>query len=284
MAATCRARRHPRTSASGDRRRAAGSQRRDRDGAEAAEAGTAVLAATPHLSPDFPAVHVKELAERCEQLREALAAAAITLRLVSGAEVSLVWALEATDEELALATYGQRGTDLLVEAPEAHRRRPRPAPLQRVLQGAADHARAPRAEPGFPAPPRDARRARPRGGAAASRCRLAARGEALGGEPRGLQVVPTWDRARRRLRRPPRAVMAYGWAGWRNRSEPPRRWSGPSTPGGCSPPPPRRSSPAWRCRSAPAIPPVAPAHLPAAVAFLERRKRALSWVRCCSTR
>ena len=34
-----------------------------------------------------------------------------------GAEVSLVWALEASDDELALATYGQRGTDLLIETP-----------------------------------------------------------------------------------------------------------------------------------------------------------------------
>ncbi len=83
----------------------------------ATEAGTAVLAATPHLSADFPAVRVDELAARCEELRGALTDAGIILRLVLGAEVSLVWALEATDDELALATYGQRGTDVLIETP-----------------------------------------------------------------------------------------------------------------------------------------------------------------------
>ena len=31
--------------------------------------------------------------------------------------MSLVWALEASDEQLALATYDQRGTDLLIETP-----------------------------------------------------------------------------------------------------------------------------------------------------------------------
>jgi protein-tyrosine phosphatase len=36
---------------------------------------------------------------------------------VPGAEVSLIWAFEASDEELTLASYGQRGSDLLVETP-----------------------------------------------------------------------------------------------------------------------------------------------------------------------
>ena len=31
--------------------------------------------------------------------------------------MSLVWALEASDEQLALATYDQRGTDVLIETP-----------------------------------------------------------------------------------------------------------------------------------------------------------------------
>ena len=43
--------------------------------------------------------------------------AGIDIRIVSGAEVSLVWALEASDDQLALATYDQRGTDLLIETP-----------------------------------------------------------------------------------------------------------------------------------------------------------------------
>jgi protein-tyrosine phosphatase len=39
---------------------------------------------------------------------------------VAGAEASLTWALDASDEELSLASYGQRGTDLLIETPFAH--------------------------------------------------------------------------------------------------------------------------------------------------------------------
>jgi protein-tyrosine phosphatase len=83
----------------------------------AAESGTAVIVATPHLRVDFPAVHVDQLAERCEALRETIRRAGVQLEIVAGAEVSLPWALEASDEELALASYGQRGTDLLIETP-----------------------------------------------------------------------------------------------------------------------------------------------------------------------
>ena len=46
-----------------------------------------------------------------------IAAEGIDIRVTSGAEVSLVWALDASNEELRLASYGQRGTDLLVETP-----------------------------------------------------------------------------------------------------------------------------------------------------------------------
>ncbi len=84
----------------------------------ASDAGTRVLAATPHLRSDFPDVHIHELAERCEALRRAIALAGIDLELVSGAEVSLVWALEAAPDELVLASYGGRGMDLLIESPE----------------------------------------------------------------------------------------------------------------------------------------------------------------------
>jgi protein-tyrosine phosphatase len=83
----------------------------------AVAAGIGTLAATPHLRSDFPDVHVDELERRCRALREAAAEAGIEIRIVSGAEVSLVWALEATDAQLALATYDQRGTDLLIETP-----------------------------------------------------------------------------------------------------------------------------------------------------------------------
>lgn len=83
----------------------------------AAASGITTIAATPHLRSDFPDVHVHELAERCQALREASERDGIEVALVSGAEVSVSWALEASDEELRLASYGQRGRDLLIETP-----------------------------------------------------------------------------------------------------------------------------------------------------------------------
>jgi protein-tyrosine phosphatase len=83
----------------------------------AVESGTETLVATPHLHPSFPHVRVSELASRCDHLRGELEREQVALTLVSGAEVSLSWALEAGHEELALASYGQRGTDLLIETP-----------------------------------------------------------------------------------------------------------------------------------------------------------------------
>lgn len=83
----------------------------------AVESGTATIAATPHLNPEFPGIRVEEIASRCDQLREVLEREQIALELVPGGEVALTWALEASDEQLRLASYGQRGTDLLVETP-----------------------------------------------------------------------------------------------------------------------------------------------------------------------
>ena len=83
----------------------------------AAGAGTATLAATPHLHPDFPGVRVEELGERCARLRAELEREQVALDLVSGAEVSLTWALEASDEQLVAASYRQQGRDLLIETP-----------------------------------------------------------------------------------------------------------------------------------------------------------------------
>lgn len=85
----------------------------------AAGAGVETVVATPHLRDDFPGVRVDELADRCRALQEDLTQAGIPLRVVSGAEVSLTWALEADDEQLRLASFGQRGTDLLIETPDA---------------------------------------------------------------------------------------------------------------------------------------------------------------------
>jgi protein-tyrosine phosphatase len=83
----------------------------------AVESGIGTIASTPHLRPDFPGVHIHELAGRCEALREALDGQGIPLDIVSAAEISLTWALDAKDEQLRLASYGQRGTDLLIETP-----------------------------------------------------------------------------------------------------------------------------------------------------------------------
>lgn len=80
-------------------------------------AGIEVIAATPHLRQDFPDVHLEELAERSDSLRVALKRDQISLGVIGGAETSLAWALQADDQQLALASYGQRGTDLLIEAP-----------------------------------------------------------------------------------------------------------------------------------------------------------------------
>jgi protein-tyrosine phosphatase len=83
----------------------------------AVAAGITTIAATPHLRSDFPGVRVEEIGERVAALQNELDDRQIPLTVISGAEVSLVWALEATDEELRLASYGQRGTDLLIETP-----------------------------------------------------------------------------------------------------------------------------------------------------------------------
>lgn len=98
---------------------------RDLEGAlalarSAVGAGTTTIAATPHLRSDFPDVHLDELADRCQEVREALDREGIPLRVVGGAEVSLSWALEASQDELRLASYDQRGTDLLIETPSAN--------------------------------------------------------------------------------------------------------------------------------------------------------------------
>lgn len=83
----------------------------------AVESGIETIASTPHLRPDFPHVHVDELADRCRALSESIQSAGIPLSIVSAAEVSLTWALGATEHHLRLASYGQQGRDLLVETP-----------------------------------------------------------------------------------------------------------------------------------------------------------------------
>ena len=84
---------------------------------EAVAGGVTVMAATPHLRADFPLVRVAELDGAVRALQSALDAAGVGLRVVSGGEVDVLWAQSASDEDLALASYDGRGTDLLVETP-----------------------------------------------------------------------------------------------------------------------------------------------------------------------
>jgi protein-tyrosine phosphatase len=84
---------------------------------ESAAAGVRVMAATPHLRADFPGVRVEELPSRVRALQAALDAAGVALEVVSGGEVDVLWAQRASDEALGAASYGARGTDLLIETP-----------------------------------------------------------------------------------------------------------------------------------------------------------------------
>jgi protein-tyrosine phosphatase len=83
---------------------------------EAENQGIEVLAATPHVRADHPLVRLDELAARCDELRRNLPSQ-IGLEIVPGAEVDLLWAQTASDEELRLASYAQQGQTLLVETP-----------------------------------------------------------------------------------------------------------------------------------------------------------------------
>jgi protein-tyrosine phosphatase len=86
-------------------------------GQAAIDAGIETLVATPHLRADFPAVRVEEIDQRCQALQDVLRSRGIDLQVVPGAEVSLVWALEASDDQLRLASIAHRGSDLLIETP-----------------------------------------------------------------------------------------------------------------------------------------------------------------------
>lgn len=82
----------------------------------AALAGTRVIAATPHLRRDFPGVRLEDIAGSCRSMQEHVPAD-WDVQIVSGGEVDLGWAMRASDEQLRMASYGARGTDLLVETP-----------------------------------------------------------------------------------------------------------------------------------------------------------------------
>ena len=60
---------------------------------------------------------MSELAAHVRALQAALDAAGVALQVVSGGEVDVLWAQNASDDDLRAASYGARGTDLLVETP-----------------------------------------------------------------------------------------------------------------------------------------------------------------------
>jgi protein-tyrosine phosphatase len=96
--------------------------------------GTRIVAATPHLRSDHPGVVVSELRERCNRLQDELAVRGVPLQIVAGAEVDLLWAHQASRDELALACYGDGGTDLLLETPYG----PLPARFAELVQDLID--------------------------------------------------------------------------------------------------------------------------------------------------
>ena len=79
--------------------------------------GTRTVATTPHLRDDHPAVRPSELASRTADLQASLDEAGVSLGLVPGAEIDILRAREASADELRLASYGGRGTHVLVETP-----------------------------------------------------------------------------------------------------------------------------------------------------------------------
>ena len=85
--------------------------------AVAASAGTAVLAATPHVRADYPAVVPSEVGPAVAGFNATLRERGIALEVVPGGEVALIEALERPLEELRCVTLAANGRDLLVETP-----------------------------------------------------------------------------------------------------------------------------------------------------------------------
>ncbi len=100
----------------------------------AALAGTRVLAATPHVRADHPAVVPAEIPGRVASLNAELRERGIDLEVVPGGEVALTDALQRDVAELRHVTLGGNGRDLLVETPHEHL----PSGFERLLAAVAE--------------------------------------------------------------------------------------------------------------------------------------------------
>lgn len=82
--------------------------------------GVAVLVATPHLRPDYPAVIPAELPQRIAETQAAFGRYAIDVLIARGAEIDLHVALEMDADALREVTLGGNGLDLLIETPHSN--------------------------------------------------------------------------------------------------------------------------------------------------------------------
>jgi len=81
----------------------------------AADAGTSILAATPHIRVDHP-FDVARVRPAVQELNTTLEAAGIALEVVSGGEVAMSSFFDLSDDELTSVCLGD-GRSLLVESP-----------------------------------------------------------------------------------------------------------------------------------------------------------------------
>lgn len=79
--------------------------------------GVATVAATPHFRHDHPLVRPEEIADRCDELADELAAAGIPLQVVPAAEVDINSSFAASDEDMQDLSFGQAGHCVLIETP-----------------------------------------------------------------------------------------------------------------------------------------------------------------------
>ena len=96
--------------------------------------GVRRVATTPHLRFDYPNVRPDELAARTAALQKRIDGQRIDLDLVTAGEVAIEWAMAASDDDLRLVSYGQRGQDVLIETPYG----PLPAIFEELLLRVTD--------------------------------------------------------------------------------------------------------------------------------------------------